>query len=312
MRFITFIAAVAIAAATLTASPADSARFNVATYNIRQLNADDDARGDSWQRRRQVVADLIRFHDFDIFGTQEGFRSQLDDLKSALPGYEFIGRGRDDGDKAGEHSAIFYRTDLFELVDHGDFWLSENPEVPGLGWDAVCVRICTWGHFRHRPTGREFLMFNLHMDHVGQVARRESARLIRDKISQLGDSLPAMLTGDFNVDQRSDAYRTVLECGLLDSHDRAALVYETNGTFNDYRTDAFSDQRIDHIFVSPAVKVEKYGILTDTYRTDEGGRGGTRRRECSIRAHDRQFQGAGPLRPFPRQSHSGALIPRNI
>ena len=270
MRLITFIAVV-MAATVLTASPADSARFNVATYNIRQLNADDDARGDSWQRRRQVVTDLIRFHDFDIFGTQEGFRSQLDDLHDALPGYGFIGRGRDDGDKAGEHSAIFYRKDLFELVDHGDFWLSENPEVPGLGWDAACVRICTWGHFRHQPTGREFLMFNLHMDHVGTVARRESARLIRDKIIQLGDSLPAILTGDFNVDQRSDAYRTVLECGLLDSHDRAAMVYETNGTFNDYRTDAFSDQRIDHIFVSHGIRVEKYGILTDTYRTDEGG-----------------------------------------
>ena len=270
MRLITFIAVV-MAATVLTASPADSARFNVATYNIRQLNADDDARGDSWQRRRQVVTDLIRFHDFDIFGTQEGFRSQPDDLHDALPGYGFIGRGRDDGDKAGEHSAIFYRKDLFELVDHGDFWLSENPEVPGLGWDAACVRICTWGHFRHQPTGREFLMFNLHMDHVGTVARRESARLIRDKIIQLGDSLPAILTGDFNVDQRSDAYRTVLECGLLDSHDRAAMVYETNGTFNDYRTDAFSDQRIDHIFVSHGIRVEKYGILTDTYRTDEGG-----------------------------------------
>lgn len=264
--------AVALAATGVMAAPADgSARFNVATYNIRQLNADDDARGDSWKKRHHVVADLIRFHDFDIFGTQEGFHSQLEDLKGLLPGYDYIGRGRDDGDKAGEHSAIFYRKDLFELVDHGDFWLSENPELPGLGWDAVCVRICTWGHFRHISSGREFLMFNLHMDHVGQVARRESARLIRDKIVQLGDSLPAMLTGDFNVDQRSDAYRTVLECGLIDSHDAADMVYETNGTFNDYRTDAFSDQRIDHIFVSPGIKVEKYGILTDTYRSDEGG-----------------------------------------
>lgn len=61
----------------------------------------------------------------------------------------------------------------------------------------------------------------------------------------------------------------MLECGLLDSHDIAGLVYETNGTFNGYHTDGFSDQRIDHIFVSPAVKVIKYGILTDTYRTPE-------------------------------------------
>lgn len=268
-RLRTVIAAALLLTAAAAGAQTD-ATFNVATYNIRQLNQGDDRAGNGWERRRPHVAALIRYHDFDIFGTQEGFREQLDSLQALLPDHAWIGVGRDDGRREGEHSAIFYRTDKFDILDHGDFWLSETPDRPGLGWDAACVRICTWGHFRHKASGKEFLMFNLHMDHVGTEARRQSALLIKQKILELDSSLPALLTGDFNVDQTSEAYRTVLECGLVDSHDRADIVYEPNGTFCDYRTDSFSRQRIDHIFLSPEVEVSRYGILTDTYRTREG------------------------------------------
>ncbi len=258
-----------VMAATLWLSAANP-KFNVATYNLRQQNGIDAAAGNGWERRAPIVAQLIQFHDLDIFGTQEGFKSQLEDLKNAMPGYDYIGAGRDDGKEAGEHSAIFYRTDLFEVVDHGDFWLSETPDRPGLGWDAACVRICTWGKFRHKPSNREFLFFNLHMDHIGKTARVESAKLIKRKIDEFGSDLPTFLTGDFNVDQFSPSYATITEGGKLnDAHDTADFVYQLNGTFNNYRTDGFSESRIDHIFVTPNVKVFKYGVLTDTYRTSE-------------------------------------------
>lgn len=249
---------------------AQNASFNVASYNLRQQNDVDKAAGNGWERRAPVVAQLIQFHDFDIFGTQEGFKNQLEDLKTAMPGYDYIGVGRDDGHNEGEHSAIFYRTDLFDVIDHGDFWLSETPDRPGLGWDAACVRICTWGKFRHKPSGREFLFFNLHMDHVGTTARVESAKLIKRKIDEFGSDLPTFLTGDFNVDQHSPSYATITEGGKLnDAHEVSDFVYQLNGTFNNYRTDGFTDQRIDHIFVTPNVHVKKYGVLTDTYRTAE-------------------------------------------
>ncbi|MDE6528530.1 MAG: endonuclease/exonuclease/phosphatase family protein [Muribaculaceae bacterium] len=254
-------------AAALCAT-AENASFNVASYNLRQMNGHDQAAGNGWERRAPIVARLIQFHDFDIFGTQEGFKNQLEDLKNAMPGYDYIGVGRDNGKEEGEHSAIFYRTDLFDVIDHGDFWLSETPDRPGLGWDAVCVRICTWGKFRHKPSGREFLFFNLHMDHVGTTARVESAKLIKRKIDEFGSDLPTFLTGDFNVDQNSPSYATITEGGKLhDAHEVSDFVYQLNGTFNNYRTDGFTDQRIDHIFVTPNVHVKKYGVLTDTYRT---------------------------------------------
>ena len=249
---------------------AEDATFNVATYNIRQLNDGDTRAGNGWSRRAPVVAQLIRFHDFDIFGTQEGFKQQLDTLKALMPGYDYIGRGRDDGKEAGEHSAIFYRTDLFDVVDHGDFWLSETPDRPGLGWDAACVRICTWGKFRHKPTGKEFLFFNLHMDHVGTTARTESAKLIKERIKSLGSELPVFVTGDFNVDQNSEAYKEILDGGmLLDSYQKAGFRYANTGSYNSYDATLYTDSRIDHIFVTPDIDVEKYGILTDTYRRPE-------------------------------------------
>lgn len=244
------------------------ARFNVATYNIRQKNKGDSIKGNGWNVRCPYVAQLIRFHEFDIFGTQEGFKDQLEDLKTLLPGFEYIGVARDDGKESGEHSAIFYNTALFELIDHGDFWLSETPDRPGLGWDAACVRICTWGKFRHRDTGKVFQFFNLHMDHVGTKARIESVKLVQAKMREIGLDLPTFLTGDFNVDQHNELYDVLTASDFL--HDTFAIadfVYAPNGTFNSYETDGFTDSRIDHILVTDGIKVSKYGVLTDTYRT---------------------------------------------
>ncbi len=151
--------------------PDKKTTFTAASYNLRNANSADSVQGDGWGNRCPIIARLVQFHEFDIFGTQEGLRHQLDSLKTSLPKYDYIGVGRNDGKKKGEHAAIFYRIDKFELLEHGDFWLSETPEKPSVGWDAVLPRICTWGHFKYKDTGFEFLFFNLHMDHIGKQAR---------------------------------------------------------------------------------------------------------------------------------------------
>jgi endonuclease/exonuclease/phosphatase family metal-dependent hydrolase len=243
--------------------------FNVASFNVRQKNDGDIANGNAWSQRYPYIADMIRFHDFDIVGTQEAFKFMLDDLSSVLPGYAYVGVGREDGVDAGEHSAIFYRTDLFSVVDHGDFWLSETPDVAGsIGWDAVLPRICSWACFKHIPSGKQFLFFNLHMDHIGKNARVQSALLVQRKMAEINDSLPAFLTGDFNVDQTHDSYTALTSTGkLCDAYTVADFRYAPNGTFNSFNAAYFTNSRIDHIMVTPNVKVLKYGVLTDTYRT---------------------------------------------
>ncbi len=244
--------------------------FIAASYNMRNANGSDSTAGNGWGRRYPVIAEMVRFHGFDIFGTQECFLHQLQDMKAALPGYDYIGAGRDDGKDKGEHSAIFYRTDKFDLVEKGDFWLSETPDKPSKGWDAVLPRICSWGHFKCKDTGFEFLFFNLHMDHMGKQARVESALLVQEKIKEFGTELPAILTGDFNVDQTHQSYEALVSTGMLkDSYEAADFRYATNGTFNSFNPNSFTTSRIDHVFVSPAFHVIKYGVLTDTYRSAE-------------------------------------------
>ena len=255
------------------------ATMTVATYNIRLINSGDSAAGNGWDKRAPHVADVIKFHGFDIFGTQEGFKKALEDLKAELPGYEYIGVGRDNGAEKGEHAAIFYDTDKFEVLDHGDFWLSETPDSVSFGWDAQCRRVCTWGKFRHIDSGFTFVYFNLHMDHIGVVARAESAKLILQKIKEFPEPLPVMLSGDFNVDQTNESYILLNESGVMkDAYDTTDFRYITSSTFNSYNPNRLrlaSDgqpQRIDHIFLSPEFNVKKYGVLTDTYRDkDEEG-----------------------------------------
>ncbi|MBQ3354988.1 MAG: endonuclease/exonuclease/phosphatase family protein [Bacteroidales bacterium] len=243
-------------------------QLTVGSYNIRYKNWNDSVQGNVWNKRCQVICDQLNFMAPDVFGAQEVLYGQLQDMKAALDGYDYIGIGRDDGERAGEHEAIFYKTDKIKLLDHGDFWLSETPEKPGLGWDAVCVRICTWGKFSMDEA--IFYYFNLHMDHVGVIARREAAKLVVARIREIAQGAPVVLTGDFNVDQTNEIYAIFTESGLLkDSYDAARIRFAENGTFNAFKTEYYTTSRIDHVFVSPEIQVESYGVLTNSYWTPD-------------------------------------------
>ena len=256
----------------------------VGTYNIRYKAWNDSVQGEVWTKRCQVICDQVNFMAPDIFGTQEVLLEQLNDMQKALDDYDYIGVGRDDGKHGGEHEAIFYKKDKLQLLDHGDFWLSETPDKPGLGWDAVCIRICTWGKFgvkaprmrhgifnrRKNEPQRVFYFFNLHMDHVGVVARREAAKLVVAKVREIAQGAPVFITGDFNVDQTNEIYGIFTNSGLLkDSYEAARIRFAENGTFNNFKTDLYTMSRIDHVFVSPNTKVEAYGVLTDSYWTPD-------------------------------------------
>ena len=245
-----------------------SAQMLVGTYNIRYKNDGDSLKGEVWSKRCQVMCDQLNFMSPDIFGAQEVLHVQLIDLLKGLDGYDYIGVGRDDGGQAGEYAAIFYKKDRLRLLDHGDFWISETPDRPGLGWDAACVRICSWGRFsRQTATDDEaFYFFNLHMDHVGVVARREGARLVVRKIREIAQGAPVIVTGDFNVDQTDEIYSIFTHSGLLvDSYEAARLRFAENGTFNSFDSSIYTQSRIDHVFVSPGARVDAYGMLTSGY-----------------------------------------------
>ena len=241
--------------------------MKVGTYNIRYDNTGDLRKGNQWERRCPVIASLIRFHDFDVLGTQEGFEHQMTDLQKLLPEHACVSFGRDDGKLKGEHVGIFYRKDRFEVLESGMFWLSEHPDKPGKGWDADLSRICTWAKLRRTPDGKPFCFLAVHLDHRGNLSRTESMKLLLSKASTLSNGAPFFLVGDFNTDQNSDAFRSLTAEGRLeDAAERAEIRYLLNGTANRFDPDSKTESRIDHVFVSPGTRVRRFGVLTDSYR----------------------------------------------
>lgn len=237
----------------------------VGTFNLRYDNAGDT--GNRWKDRAPVVTSLIAFHGFDILGTQEGLKNQLDDLSNALPEYDRYGVGRDDGRDAGEHSAIFYRKQRFALLAKGDFWLSATPDKPTLGWDAKCCkRICSWVKLKDKQTGKTLWVFNAHYDHEGKVAREESSKLVLQKVKELAGKDMVLFMGDLNGGHDSDPYKIIASSGLLkDTYTMVAHPYANNPSFQAFGKQLAGDNIIDHIFVTHQFKALRWGILSDSY-----------------------------------------------
>ena len=241
-----------------------TAQLRVATYNLRMNTASDGT--DAWPNRKEMVKSLVRYHDFDVFGTQEGFRDQLNDI-AELSAYAFVGKGRDDGKEAGEHSAIFYKKDRLKLLQTGDFWLSQTPDKPSLGWDATCCnRICTWAKFKDTKTQREFFFFSVHFDHQGVEARRQSGLLMARKIREIAKNAPVICVGDLNSTPDTEQVKT-LQALLRDAYQATQTpAYGPVDTFNGFKLDAPLLERIDYIFVSAGYQVLTYAVLTDSWR----------------------------------------------
>lgn len=242
--------------------------LNVMSFNIRYDNPEDSL--DNWQYRKDRAANAIRFYDVDIVGTQEVLHNQLEDLKQRLPGYAVIGVGREDGKEKGEYSALWYKTDRFDLLDSGYFWLSETPEVAGSkGWDGACERIASWAKLQDKKSGKKYFALNTHLDHVGVAARREGISLILDRVKELSDGLPVIVTGDFNSDPQSDVIKHITDAAdpehLTDSREVAAIVYGPSWSFHDFGKIPY-DRRplIDYVFVNDGLKVLRYGVLAET------------------------------------------------
>ncbi|WP_207425098.1 endonuclease/exonuclease/phosphatase family protein [Pedobacter sp. SYSU D00535] len=248
-------------ASSLFAQTKNTAGIKVASYNLRMDTPKDSM--NAWPLRKENVKLLIQYHGFDIVGTQEGFHHQVTAL-TEIPYFAYFGAGRDDGKQAGEHSAIVYRKDRFALLDSGNFWLRENPEQPGKGWDATCCnRICSWVKLRDKSSKKDFYVFNAHFDHQGVVARRESGKLMVSKIKEIAKNSPVICMGDFNSTPETEQIRT-LAATLQDSYTVTKLPpYGPVGTFNGFQLSAPMKHRIDYIFVNKDFEVSKYAVLTD-------------------------------------------------
>jgi len=245
--------------------------LRVMTYNIRLDIASDGA--NAWPHRRDMVVALIRREAPDLLGMQEVVPGQKRDLEAALPELQQVGVARDDGKDKGEYSPIAFRRDRFELMHSGTIWLSETPGRPSKGWDAAYPRIATWALLRDRRSGQTFRVLNTHFDHVGVVARHQSAAMLLQWLKQ-GEwaRLPTILMGDLNSPPAGSAYRLLADRAASALRDTKVISrappYGPPGTFNAFKIDSNAAAPIDHIFVSGRFAVESYAVITQHW----GGR----------------------------------------
>lgn len=247
----------------LTTSSCQSGQTNditVISYNIRVGGTWD---GDNkWDNRKHASLNMINQEKPTIFGLQEATPIQMQYLIENLPQYGHIGVGREDGVSSGEHMAIFYLKDEVELLDGGTFWLSETPNEPSMGWDAACKRTCTWTKLKMKRTGKEFAYMNTHLDHVGEVARREGLALIVERAAEIIPNGTVFLTADFNAITSSPIFEP-LKAAMKDAREEAPET-DHRGTYNGWNTanTANPDCVIDHIFFREAVP-HSFKVLCD-------------------------------------------------
>lgn len=242
----------------------NSQSLKLMTYNIRYDNPNDGE--NRWEVRKNGLADQIKFYEPDILGIQEGLHRQVSYLDSCLTDYDWVGAGRDDGKTKGEYSAILYKKSTVSLFEEAHtFWLSETPDKISVGWDASMERICTYALFKNLHTGELFYVFNTHFDHIGKEAQQKSALLILKKMKEINTgNLSVFLMGDFNMEPYEKGIRLIAS-EMNDSKIVAEKVnFGPDATFNGFNFQEPPTKRIDYIFTSRNVAVEKYAALTDS------------------------------------------------
>lgn len=233
--------------------------LTVMSYNIRYGSAEDGP--NSWDIRKPATVSMIKDQAPDVMGVQEAFSFQIEYITENCPDYGFVGISRLDP-KDAETPAIFYDRTSVELLDWGNFWLSETPDRVSFGWDAACERNATWALMRHRKSGREFYFVNTHLDHVGKTARAEGLEMVTETIASMNtEGLPVILTGDFNALADDPAIKA-LEGRMLNARYAAKESSDAYGTYNGW---GGSNTAIDYIFFTGFRKCTVYETVRKQY-----------------------------------------------
>ena len=261
------------------AAAAAPEQVKVMTYNIRYSAGDVDSPNNNWTVRREDLARLVESEAPDVIGFQEVLPDQRTWLEARFPGYAFVGDGRNADRVQGEASPVAFRTDRFNVVTNGTFWLSETPDEPGSkSWGAMYPRICTWAVLVDKMGGGRFSFANTHTDHKCEMAREKGMLLVIERMKAFGTNAPIVLVGDHNClefEKPALAVSKLLDNALYESvtppegpwrtcnhwqwRDREVMIADALKKPVEERS-AYGDdiERIDYIYVSPGTRVLAY------------------------------------------------------
>lgn len=224
--------------------------LKVLSFNIRYNNPNDGE--NSWPNRSERVKNFLWSESADIIGFQEVLDNEVRELDRALFNYNFsqrqytrVGVGREDGKTKGEYSPIYFRSNRFQLISSKTVWLSQTPYKPSKGWDAACERIATFAFLFDEELKDTLLVVNAHWDHVGVVARQESAKLILNEMNNYSSIQNKILMGDFNCTPEDPALKKLRS----EFSDAGIGTSPKIGTFNNFeRASNSKAPSIDYVF----------------------------------------------------------------
>ena len=233
--------------------------LKVMSYNIRLGSANDGT--NQWALRASATQEMLEDQAPDVFGVQEALDYQVRFI-AEMCGYEYVGVGRENGKKEGEHMAIFWNKKKVSMLKWGTFWLSETPEEPSMGWDAACKRTATWALMKDKKTGRKFYFINTHLDHEGKEAQKNGLKLIVDRLAEINpDGLPMVLTGDFNITPDNKAL-TDLDAKMQSAR-KIAEKTDSHDTYNGWGR---GKGVIDYIYVSGFSSCPEFQTVVKRYK----------------------------------------------
>lgn len=220
--------------------------YNIRCDTLMTFPGEDDY----WPARRIILRELLSTSNVDILGVQELMSHQIEDITESLGDkFHWIGKPRDTS-TVSESCAIFYNTELFELIAEDTFWLSETPNVVGsITWNNECPRIVTWGIFKIRENGKLFIVANTHLDHISAESRIKSAMMM---VEIFKNNQRVIIMGDFNLNAGCEHYGYFIDSGFKDTQKSDTMCY---GTWGGYKPPVVDGERIDWILCSEDVTV---------------------------------------------------------
>lgn len=234
--------------------------ITVMSANVRCISPGDLGKK-SWLYRADLIIKNVAQNAPDIIGFQEVTKYHYSYLCDSLKGYDSVIEYRDET-ALSEGCPVFYNTSKFTLVDKGSFWLSETPEKMSIDWGAACYRICSYVILNDKSSGKNFVVFNTHLDHVSDEARIKGIGVVLDKISQFG-GLPAMIMGDFNAEEDTETYKAVTK----NFNDAKYQTQDTmqSCTYQNWGAE-LDNPCIDYFMISKTgFNVNSYKVITKTY-----------------------------------------------
>ena len=246
----------------------EAQKIRVMSQNIRYA---DDGNGNDVSDRAPRFRQLVEKYDPDLIGTQESTKKWNSIYKDYFDDkYYMVGCSRNGvSATTGEWGTVMVKKARFDILDSGNYWLTDTPNTPSKVAGSNFNRICTWVLLKDKYTGNTLVMANAHLDYADDSVKSQQVKYLLEGLSEYMDKYPVFLTGDFNATPGSAPYNMTIK-EFSDSHDSAnenrSDVNYTCGYDYDYNGGGTNGKIIDYCFHNDKALALWYRILSDQFK----------------------------------------------